>query len=399
MSDYVTSTGFAPPSLTDLLSGMNTDLRAGISPLLNTEADSPIGQITGIVAGALAEVWEVASIAFDSHDPSAAEDWMLDNVSAITGTRREPATPSRFDGDNRLRLDLDAGTIVPVGSVVYVDGDPDVRFVLTEGADASAGAGYYMVAAECETLGPVACNAGTLTEIATPISGWNAVINLGDAVLGTDEDTDTDLRLRREAEIRAQGSATTEAIRAALLAYEDADGANPITLAIVYENTTTSTDGDGRPAHSIEALLFDGFDEPTTANDLAQVIFDSKAGGVMAYGTDSGFATDSLGTTHLVGFSRPSYVTIHVEVEVETNVTYEGDTALRTAITTEGNLSGLGGDVIYHRIARAIMGVAGVLDIVSLKIDNVDPPINTGNFSIGVREMAKFLSANIDVTS
>lgn len=395
MSDYVTDAGLAVPSLPDLLDQINQDLRDGVSPLLNTEADGPLGQITGIVAAGLREVWEIADLAFSAFDPSS-EGQLLESLCALTGTLRADPTKSRFTGSRKLRLSVDAGTTVPAGSVVYVDGDPETRFVLTETVVASV-TDDYLAAAECEVAGPVTANAGTVTEIATPISGWTAVTNPYDAIPGTDQDTDAELRLRREREIRASGSATTEAIRADVLALEDADGDNPISLCTVYENPTDSYDGDGRPPHSIEVLLFDGFDEPTPADDIAQAVFYSRAAGIRTMGTSSGTATDAFGDSHTIHFTRPSYVTIHVEVEVSTTTAYEGDATLKSAIVAAGNAREQGEDVVYFALARTIMSQAGVVDIVSLKVDVVDPPTGTGNVAIGLREMAKFQTGNIDV--
>ena len=52
------------------------------------------------------------------------------------------------------------------------------------------GSAQYTVAAEALTAGRILALAGTLTTIATPVSGWTDVTNLTDATPGTDTETD-----------------------------------------------------------------------------------------------------------------------------------------------------------------------------------------------------------------
>lgn len=82
-------------------------------------------------------------------------------------------------------------------------------------------------------FGPVACPAGTLTTILTPIAGWNSITNVEDGVIGRFIETDAELRIRRANSIRLFGAATVESIRARLL--QQVSG---VTSALVFENRT-----------------------------------------------------------------------------------------------------------------------------------------------------------------
>lgn len=85
----------------------------------------------------------------------------------------------------------------------------------------------------CDQFGPIPCPAGALTNILTPIAGWNSIINLIAANTGTFVETDAQLRIRRQNSIKLLGSATVPAITAGLL-----QKVSGVTSAIVFENTS-----------------------------------------------------------------------------------------------------------------------------------------------------------------
>lgn len=84
-----------------------------------------------------------------------------------------------------------------------------------------------------ENYGPVACPANSLTQIVTPIAGWNSVTNPVAGVTGTFLETDAELRIRRLNSVKLLGNCTVEAIEAQLL--QNVPG---VTSAVVFENVT-----------------------------------------------------------------------------------------------------------------------------------------------------------------
>jgi hypothetical protein len=262
--------------------------------------------MNGIFASHLREAWEALGVAYNGGDPNAAEDFLLDAIGAITGTKRAPATRSKFVGVRRLRVNLNSGTGLPIGTTFHPAGDPTILFATSEKVKATAGTGDYFVSALCTVTGPVTCNAGTLTVIASPFVGLNSVTNDFDAQVGQLQDNNAQYRLRREQELRATGSGTVDSLRADLLSYEDENGAKPILSAIVFENTTDAFNANGLPPHSLECLVFDGV-VPAVLNDtIAQVIWNSKPGGIPVVGGSFGTATDKIGALRVVRFSRPT---------------------------------------------------------------------------------------------
>src|SRR5690606_32116260 len=143
---YLTNEGLQIPTVEEIIDTVAQEQRDAIDPLLDTDPDSPIGQINGIFGSHLREAWEVLSIVFNATDPDAAEGALLEAIAAITGTFRAPATRSVFVGTRKLRATLQANKTIPEGIIIEQAGNPSVRFRTIEPITSTA-AGDYFVAA------------------------------------------------------------------------------------------------------------------------------------------------------------------------------------------------------------------------------------------------------------
>lgn len=393
--------GFEKYELPDILSDLGDEQRSALDPALDTSATSPLGILNGIIGDRIAKLWDLGEAIYNGFDPDANSGAAQDAVCAITGTVREPATKSQA---KREKLDLSAGTTVPVGSIIAHEDNPSIRFLLvgeedvdnnvTAGDVVAASDGFYYARFEAENTGPVAALAGKLTTIVTPISGWNSATNETDAVLGRNIETSAELRLRREEELAAVGSSPVDAIRAELLKL------NGMLQVTVFENVEDTTDINGLPPHSIECLCFDGFIPDVDDNDIAQTIWGARAAGIQTYGLTSGTATDSQGNTHTMNFSRPvqQEVWLEVDVRIDSNFPALGDDEIKNAIVNKGATLLPDNDVVLSSFYPAIFGVAGVTDVVEIRAGFTPSPGGTTNLVIGTRELATFSSTHILVT-
>ena len=84
-----------------------------------------------------------------------------------------------------------------------------------------------------QNVGPIPAPANTLTEILTPIAGWQSLTNFQAGATGRNTETDAELRLRRLNSLRAIGYATVEAIIARV--GQEVPG---VTSVLVFENIT-----------------------------------------------------------------------------------------------------------------------------------------------------------------
>lgn len=163
-------TGFSKKTLTDLKSEIEQAERDSISSSLNLLATSVLGQINGIFADKLRELWDVAEAVYRAFYPDSASGEALDNVAAITGAVRLPATQSTVT----LRLFLDSGVTVPEGSLVSV-GEVGSQFQTIVAVTNSLGyAATVSVEAVSVDFGPVVALSGSIDTIQSPISGWSA---------------------------------------------------------------------------------------------------------------------------------------------------------------------------------------------------------------------------------
>ncbi len=438
----VESTGFVTKTVDDIEAEIKASQVAELGADLNQSSTSLLGVLNGIFAAMLSENWEVAEAIFSSFDPDRASGAALDHLCQLTGVTRLAAQPSTVtltatgtpatvltvgrqvrvpDNDAATFETLAEATIAAVAAWAaatgYIVGDRvenNSRIYQCTTAGTSAGSGgptgtgtgiadntavwTYLgegtgvidVEAECTGTGPTVANARTVTEIVTPQSGWDSVINVQDADLGRDLETDAALRLRREDSLRRTGDGPVEAIRADVLAV---DG---VTECFVFENITDATDGDGMPPHSYEVVVRGGADA-----DIRAAIFGSGAAGIVSHGTTSGTVTDSQGFDHTIKHTRPDDVTVHVIIDVTTDpdtFPADGATQIKTAVATWAQTSlGIGDDVIQSQLYSPVFSISGVIDVTKIWIGFADPPTTDANLTITSREIADIDTANIDV--
>lgn len=245
---------------------------------------------------------------------------------------------------------------------------------------------------KADTVGALSPNIGSITQIVTSYAGWDSVENNVAAVVGRDTETDISLRQRWGASVYDRASAMVEAIRAALI---QTDG---VTFAIVYENDTDATDADGRPPHSIEAVVAGG-----SPQDIGATIWRTHAGGITTYGTQSVTVNDSQGIPHVMRFNRPTEVPIYLQITVTANPEKElseaAITLIQRAIVNQGAGLTVGQDVIlqsfYGTVYQATSGAVGYMEI---KGSTDGTTWSTGNITIDARSLATFDAANITVT-
>lgn len=443
MPDYgLLSTGFVPKSLEVIRDEINTELRTTFGDSLDLTDGSLIGQFIGIIAEREALLWELGEAINSSQDPDNATGTGLDSLSALTGTLREQATPSTVV----LTLTGTPGTIVASGSKSSVTVTEDefettddatiatttawvintayvidnrrtnsgrVYVCITSGTSAGSGGpsttsdditdntahwryigegtGNVDVDAECTETGPTIALSGNINEIETPISGWESVLNLLDATAGSDEETDEDLRVRRELELEGPGVSTADAIRADILDVED------VTAVTVFYNDTDVTDGDGIPPHAVEVLVRGGEDQ-----DIFDALLASVAAGIATYGTESGTADDAQGTSHAIEFTRPDEIEIYVDVVVIKDADLypsDGDTQIKEAIVAWGDAQNTGKDAVSSAVIAQCFQVAGVLDVTDVDIGTAPAPAAGTTIAIGLRELAVYDTSRITVAS
>lgn len=439
--------GFVPKTQTDIVTSLDAKARAAIGQSLDISARSLLGQLVTIFAGELAEPWEAIEDVYSSRSPDMATGAALVDLASVTGTTPEGAESSTVTET----LTGTAGTPIAAGFVVSVQDRTDSRFATAEdtalvavsswqtshayalGARAKNGGKVY----QCTQAGTSAASGGpsgtgttiidgsvvwtylgdgdgavdvsmlsekqdvitaparTLSRIETPILGVSSAINLLDADVGHPAEEDSDLRLRRELELRASGNASLDSIRAKVSAV------NGVQSVSVFQNDTDETNGDGIPPHSVEVVVDLDAGPPSDVEDLIRsAIFQSVAAGIRSYGTESGSVVDASGNSQTVAFSYleevPAYVTL--ELEVTSDFPSDGD-ALVTQKLLEFEAQRLVGgyDLVAAQIAAIAFEVEGVFNIADVQVGETDPA--SGNrVSVNTRQKVTLDTGRISVS-
>jgi uncharacterized phage protein gp47/JayE len=391
----LTSAGFTPKTTEVIQAEVEADQLADVDATLDLSADQPLGQFNGIFASKTAELWELMATIYKALDPDQSEDAQLDAACALTGTKRESPKRSTVTAT----VNLAAGkTFTPGQMIANVNGQPTQKF-RNRDTVTSVAAGNYTPIFESVDYGPIVANAGMLTVITTPLSGWNSITNALDAELGALQEDNTTLRVRRRVELAAPGACTLDSVRADVL------GVAKVQQCVVLENAGLVTDGNGLPAKSFNVVLFDGVSPAAVDGDIAKAIWNSKPSGMQSYGTlaTGGIVVlDSLGASHLVNFSRATQRAIYFALTVLTDPTKfpaDGAAQIKAALVALGASAQIGDDVYAARFkAEPIIKIAGVLDVTSFALDFVSSPSATINLPISAREIATFDTSRITVT-
>lgn len=121
-----------------------------------------------------------------------------------------------------------------------------------------------------QEFGPIPAPANSLTEIMTPVAGWQSLTNFKAGVTGRNQETDEELRIRRANSLRVLGSGTVEAIRSRIL--QEVPGVSSV---LVFENVTlTQTD--------IEVTFSTDFDP---SNSITVTVDGTNIGAITWQGT------------------------------------------------------------------------------------------------------------------
>lgn len=402
----VTAAGLLIPTVEELLADLAADQKANVDPLIETDADSVVGQFNGIFASHFREAYEAILYGYDSIDRGNAEDARLDIVGELTGTIREEATYSTFAGTNRVTVNLNAGVTLAVGSRAHVLDQPDALFETTEQVTNSGGApADVQVAMRATVTGPVHANAGTLTVIATPVVGWNSVTNAGDVALGKDTEADAAYRIRQEEELQQAGTSTESALHSNLLAMvASSDGiTKPIISCVIIENDTDVT-VNGVPPHGFEAVIWDGVSQAADNTDVATTIFHSKGLGIPTAGSVAVTIKDSAGNSKVIRFSRATQKATTIEVTLRYKAgEYVGDDAVKQALSDAfqgltGPAQAVGAVVSFSQYMAVVQELQGVARIETWRMKfGTDPLVAFQDLTPASREVATLSTGSITV--
>lgn len=367
----------------------------------DTDASTPDGMMTLSNAELFGNFDETLGFANASKDRNQATGQQLNSIGALTGSERSDGTASTVV----LNIAGVNGTLVPQSSIVA-----STSTGLEWSTDAPAtllGASVPVaVNASCTTLGANAASIGTITEIKTPIGGWQTSTNPGVAEVGKTQQTDSSYRLEQAASVARPGSNQIGNIAGELFAVEGT------TNVRIYENFTNAVDPNGLPAKSIAMYVIGGADA-----DNARAIFIKRSPGSLMW-PDPGATSVTVPVidpeyswnTQDITFNRPADLPIIVVVTVVDDSSLPGtivqeikDNLIAYAAGGEPaaecgfNNAGfdIAEDVTYSRMYTPVNQVIGSYGNSYISVLTING--GTANITIAFNEISQWLDGNITV--
>ena len=388
----------------DYASGIQLDRVASITaterkPATPSQATAIVYGVQGTVLSAGQEIQDTLNnLTFETQDSvtitnTVARDVYLEVVTvgngAYTVTINGVAYTYTASGSPPLNTILN-GLVSAIGTAVVTPSNVNSQLrLLNASVDFSAVATTANLSivkrgSAVETIaqenGAFEVPVGVLTEIGTPISGWDSVTNLTVGITGQDRETDEDLRFRRTASI-------DKSILGAILAVED------VTQAVVYENNGIVTDGDGTPPQHIWAIVLGGAN-----TDIATAIIARNSAGIGTRGSVLTTLTSPItGNSHVVRFDRPT--TLNPTIAVNISLAEDGSvfptngvTLIKQALEDYTSDFLIGQDLVYSRLFGVIHNVGGI-QINTLTIDG-----SSSTLVATKSQLIRILTANVTVT-
>lgn len=361
----ITATGYQRRTLDVILTSLQDFLRSKISLKLDLSERAVLGNVSNLAADHIDQLEQLIEEAYNAFDPDNASDDRFVALSLLRGVPRRGASK----GLVTVTLNLGAShSYAPGALAAHVIDEPTNRW-LNRDTVVSTIAGNYSAVFQSELANSAAiAEAGTLTVIATPVTGWNTVTNPAAATPGQDIESIPALRIRGEGVVSVGGSRTRGAIRSKLVLL---DG---VLSAEVFQNTGNVTDSKGVGPHGIRAVVWDGSPAAASNDAIAQAIYDFGSEGILSQGLQSGVAHDDTNGPQTIFFDRAttSSMTIAVGIQSATGVSSDD---IKDAILA-AKPTRVGQEATFNRLAASVFTVPGVDDRTSFTLNGggVDLP-------------------------
>lgn len=305
-----TAAGLVLPAEADILAGVQADIDAAFGGGVNASLETPQGQLASSESAVIADKNAQLAYVVANLDPDYASGEFQDAIGKYYFLTRKGASPTTVT----VTLTGIAGTVVPALSLAQdVNGNTYYNT-----ADVTIGAGGTVTAQFANTVsGPIACAAGSLTQIYQAIPGWDAITNPSAGILGQDVESRADFEYRRKNSVALNGNGSKEAIRGNVFQVSG------VTDVYVTENTTSSPLAFGSTSYVLEknslyVAVVGGAD-----SDIANAIYTRKNDGSNMNGNVTVIVPDTTYNvpypTTPITFNRPTALPIKFVVQIVNN--------------------------------------------------------------------------------
>jgi uncharacterized phage protein gp47/JayE len=377
--------GFHCDDLGTIYANLQAAMIAIFGPDIDLDPDTLDGQTLGIYAESKADSDSLAQDVYNSFNPQTATGVALSRVVEYNGIRRIPAIASQAT----VTCSGTSGTHIPINSVIACSLNGEQFVTIQDGIIDDTGA--IDIAVLSVNVGAIQAPAHTLTAIVTPVFGWQGVTNALTALVGRDEESDEELRIRRAQSTATPAQSVPDSVYGAIANIPE------VTQVRLYENYEEVADPvTGLPPHSFSAVVEGGLDQ-----DIGDAIWNRASLGATQVGTTQVTVTDIQGFTHTIKFQRPTNVRIYIAISLHP-LTGWGDQLLSQIVASLVDYSILnwkiGASIIYSRLYEPINQLPNTFSVTALHVGTTTPPSGTVDIAIPYASIAKLDPADVVIT-
>ena len=368
MPDNLDQNGLQIKSLSELVTELTNSLKSIYGNDINVDSNSPDGQQINIYCQASVDLREVLQKIYNSFDPDLAEGRVLDQRVAINNIKRKEGSftfqPIEIVTDRALNLvglDGDANELEPEIENLYTVKDDEGNEFYLLSSQTIASTGTYSFSFRAKELGKVEVIPNTITTPVTVIAGVTSVNNpAGASSIGIDEETDVELRIRRRSSTTLVAVGPVDSLLAAL------NNLDLVTVAIIYENDSDTTDVNGVPPHSIWCIIEGG--DP---DDIGEAIYSKRTMGVGMKGTETVNVLRPDGTNFVAKYDRPISQSLWIRFSISLPGGFIDEEGLKNLIVQNVTWE-IGKDAKSSSITAYIQGLNADYVIENMQISDDD---------------------------
>lgn len=390
LMNYITEYGVITVDVSQIKTDVENEYKEVFGNDLDTSSATPQGRLIEAETAARANMLEALAYICNQINPNEATGIYLDSLCALTGCERHEATRSSV----LATLTGVAGTVIPAnseattndGTVFYLENEATI------GENGTVDARFLS-----QQTGAIPCAAGELVNISTNITGWETITNPMSANLGSDIESDEELRARRRTTLYNGRSLSGDV----LAALSNIDNIESVFLMVNNGVEPLIRRGVTIAPNTLYTCVLGGNNQ-----EIANALYMRNSAGCGYTGNTQVTVTDPWSNVdYEVKFERPTVRYIDVKVYLQKD-TGTGDitSAVTTAIMNYqygkvGNLKQLdiGDTVSPFEIASAITQMVAGVFVKEVQIAFHGEELDTQNLNININEIARFNESDIKV--
>lgn len=384
----INQNGFKADSFIEILTRLSTQLKDIYGQDINLDQDTPDGQMVGINTTVISDLQDLALYIYNAMDPDFAEGVNLDRLLKLLARIRLPATKSTVD----INLTFNRDATIPI---TYTASDTNGQnWQIT--SEQTLTAGTHLITFESVEYGMIIAEANTITQQVTIMTEIDSLTNPADAVSGRDEESDQELRERRNKILEVNAYSTVGSIVGKILTLDN------VVDCVVYENKTSVYDSErDLNSHSIWVIVKGG-----ELDQITETIVKDKTAGTGLKGLIEGTYIENFiiqsgknrTIIHTANFDRPTEKEIYLKFNVKRRVPTQSIDMDNIKNTLADRVFQIAENITVTELYATIYSASTNFIATDLQVSKDNVTFVDNLLIAGYDEEFKIIQANIEIT-